>query len=61
MGVKGSKFGYERLTVYGKSLAFVALSSELLARVPRKVAACDHLARASESIPLNIAHASSSW
>jgi four helix bundle protein len=61
MEMKGSKFGHERLKVYDKSLEFVGLSTEVLGRVTRKVAACDHLARATESIPLNIAHASSSW
>ena len=54
-------FGHEKLKVYEKSLAFVTMRSELLERVSRRVVACDHLDRASESILLNIAHASSSW
>ncbi len=54
-------FGHEKLKVYGKSLGFVCMRSELLARINRTVAACDHLNRGAESILLNIAHASSSW
>lgn len=44
-------FGHEKLTVYQKGLD----------RLSRRVAACDHLDRAAESILVNIAHASSSW
>ena len=54
-------FGHEKLKVYKKSLGFIGLRSGLLARIERRVAACDHLDRAAESILLNIAHASSSW
>jgi four helix bundle protein len=54
-------FGHEKLIVYKKGMRFVAVSSALLDRLPRRVAACDHLARAAESILLNIAHASSTW
>ena len=54
-------FGHEKLIVYKKSLGFVAMRRELLVNISRKVVACDHLERASESILLNIAHASSSW
>jgi len=54
-------FGYERLIVYRKSLEFYLIAKTVLDRVPRNVAACDHLNRASESVPLNIAHASSCW
>lgn len=54
-------FGHEKLKVYEKSLGFVGLRSELLARIDRRVAACDHLDRGAESILLNIAHAGSSW
>jgi four helix bundle protein len=54
-------FGYEKLIVYRKSLAFYSIGKTVLDNAPRKVAACDHLNRASESIPLNIAHASSCW
>jgi len=54
-------FGHEKLIVYTKSIEFVAMRRELLARISRRVIACDHFERASESILLNIAHASSAW
>jgi four helix bundle protein len=54
-------FGYERLIVYRKALEFYSIGKTVLDNMPRKVAACDHLNRASESVPLNIAHASSCW
>lgn len=54
-------FGHEKLIVYQKGMRFVGGGSALLDRLPRRVAACDHLDRAAESILLNIAHASSTW
>ena len=54
-------FGHQKLRVYEKALQFVSTSDALLRAVPRTVAACDHLCRASESLPLNIAHANSAW
>ena len=54
-------FGHEKLKVYQKGLGFAAISSTLLDGLSRRVAACDHLDRAAESILVNIAHASSSW
>jgi four helix bundle protein len=54
-------FGHEKLIVYQKGMRFVGVGSALLDRLPRRVAACDHLDRAAESILLNIAHASSTW
>ena len=54
-------FGYEKLTVYQKGLHFVRFRESLLQNVCGRIAACDHLERASESILINIAHASSSW
>ena len=54
-------FGHEKLTVYRKGMDFAAMRGELLGRVPRRVAACDHLYRGAESILVNIAHASNSW
>ncbi len=54
-------FGHEKLKVYEKTRDFVGLRSELLARIDRRVSACDLLDRGAESILLNIAHASSSW
>ncbi|MDD5707024.1 MAG: four helix bundle protein [Kiritimatiellae bacterium] len=54
-------FGHEKLIVYQKAMGFVVLRSGLLDRLRRRVAACDHLERAAESILVNIAHASSAW
>jgi len=54
-------FGHEKLEVYRKALNFAAMRGELLANLPRRVAACDHLERGAESILVNISHASSSW
>ena len=55
------RFGHEKLIVYQKAQGFVVLRGGLLERVPRRVAACDPLDRAAESILVNIAHASSAW
>lgn len=54
-------FGHEKLIVYQKAMGFAVLRSGLLGLLPRRVAACDHLERAAESILVNIAHASSAW
>ena len=54
-------FGHEKLVVYQKGKRFVALRAALLDQVARRVAACDHLERGSESILVNIAHASNTW
>lgn len=49
------------LDVYQGALEFITLRASLLSSLNRRVAASDHLERASESIALNIAHANSSW
>lgn len=54
-------FGHENLRVFKASVEFVAIGDSLLELVERDVAACDHLSRAMEGIPLHIAHANSSW
>ena len=54
-------FGHEKLVVYQKARRFVALRGILLDQLTRRVAACDHLERGSESILVNIAHASNTW
>jgi len=54
-------FGHEKLIVYQKAMHFVALRGDLLGRLVRRVAACDHLDRGAESILINIAHASNTW
>lgn len=54
-------FGHEKLVVYQKGMRFVTLRRALLDELARRVAACDHLDRAGESILVNIAHASNCW
>jgi len=54
-------FGHEKLKVYQKGMGFAAMRRTFLGGLPRRIAACDHLDRAAESILVNIAHASSSW
>jgi four helix bundle protein len=48
-------FDHERLEVYQRSLAFIAWLEPVLKTLPKSVAACDQLERASTSIPLNLA------
>ena len=48
------RFGHEKLIVYQKGMRFAVVRSALLDGLPRRVAACDHLDRGAESIPLNI-------
>lgn len=50
---------HEKLIVYQHALQFVRMREQMMEMIRRPVAAKDHLYRASESIPLNIAHASS--
>lgn len=50
-------FGYQNLDIYQVALEFVSYRGELLQELKRSINACDHLLRAGESIPLNIAHA----
>jgi hypothetical protein len=54
-------FGHEKLIVYQKGMRFAVFRRTLLARLPKRVAACDHLDRGAESILINIAHASNLW
>ncbi len=54
-------FGHEELIVYQKGVSFAVILADLLAGLPRRVSACDHLDRAAESVLVNIAHASSPW
>jgi four helix bundle protein len=58
---KSQPFGHEKLIVYQKAMRFAALRGTLLDRLSRRVAACEHLDRAGESILVNIAHACSAW
>lgn len=54
-------FGHEKLKVYQKGMDFAEIRREVLNRMPRRVAACDHLDRGAESVLVNIAHASALW
>src|ERR1700751_1897185 len=48
-------FDPEKLNVYHESLTFVGHVTDLLERVPKRMAVHDQLDRASTAIPLNIA------
>jgi four helix bundle protein len=51
-------FGFQRLRVYGRGIAFVAKAIPLVDRLPRGYSTlADQLRRAVTSIPLNIAEA----
>lgn len=54
-------FTYEKLHVYQAAKRFSVMRIEMLTGISRKVAASEQLERASESIVLNIAHASAAW
>jgi len=49
------QFDHEKLNVYHEALAFVGVATDLLERVPKRMAVYDQLDRASTAIPLNIA------
>ena len=49
------QFDHEKLNVYHEALVFVGVATDLLERVPKRMAVYDQLDRASTAIPLNIA------
>jgi len=51
-------FDHEDLRVYQNAIELVAWLEGMYPEINRKVSACDHLARASVSVPVNIAEAS---
>lgn len=53
-----SAFDHEDLRVYQAAIAFVAWHEGVAPEITRKISACDHLYRASASVPVNIAQAS---
>ena len=53
--MKHTQFDHEKLKVYQESLRFVGWASDVLERIPTKMAVYNQLDRASTSIPLNIA------
>ena len=48
-------FDHEKLNVYQRSLDFVEFTEEVLAKLPKSLAAHNQLDRASTSMPLNLA------
>lgn len=48
--------GHDKLRVYQRALSFLEYRDRVLGSFRSVVSACDHLCRASESVPLNIAH-----
>jgi len=48
-------FDHEKLKVYQRSLDFVEFTEEVLAKLPKSLAAHNQLDRASTSMPLNLA------
>lgn len=55
------QFDHEKLKVYQQSLQFVAVTTQLLERLPKSLAAHNQLDRASTAIPLNIAEGTGKW
>lgn len=53
-----SEFDHENLRVYQTAVGFVAWWEDTSSEIPNKAAACEHLIRASASVPVNIAQAS---
>ncbi|HLH57358.1 MAG TPA: four helix bundle protein [Verrucomicrobiae bacterium] len=48
-------FDHEKLIAYQRGIQFIVWSSQLLERLPAKLAVADQLDRASTSVPLNLA------
>jgi len=55
------QFDHEKLNVYQNALEFVASTTDLLDRIPKRFAVHNQLDRASTAIPLNIAEGSGKW
>jgi four helix bundle protein len=53
-----SRLDHDNLRVYQAAIGFVSWLEELVPVINSKVSACDHLARASMGVPVNIAEAS---
>jgi four helix bundle protein len=61
MNTTNPHFDHEKLIAYQRSIQFVAWSSQLLEKLPAKLAVCDQLDRASTSGPLNIAEGNAKY
>lgn len=48
-------FDHEKLRVYQQAIGFISWCDDLIARMPKRLAVCDQLDRASTSVALNIA------
>ncbi len=56
-----SHFDHEKLIAYQRSIQFVVWASQLLEKLPARLAVSDQLDRASTSIPLNIAEGNAKY
>jgi len=54
-------FDHEKLTVYQRSIEFVAAADTILESIPKSASVQNQLERASTSIPLNIAEGNGKW
>ena len=54
-------FDHEKLIAYQRSIQFVGWASQLLEKLPAKLAVSDQLDRASTSIPLNLAEGNAKY
>tara|TARA_R110000850_G_C9968531_1_gene465018 strand:+ start:2269 stop:2712 length:444 start_codon:yes stop_codon:yes gene_type:complete len=54
-------FDHEKLTVYQRSISFVAWTATILEKAPKTSSLHNQLDRASTSIPLNIAEGNGKW
>jgi four helix bundle protein len=61
MNNKQMCFDHEKLIAYQRSIQFVAWSSQLLEKLPSKLAVVDQLDRASTSVPLNLAEGNAKY
>jgi four helix bundle protein len=56
--MKRTQFDHEKLNIYQMGIGFVAWLEEWMPSITTNVSACNHLARASGGVPVNIAEAS---
>ena len=54
-------FDHEKLTVYQRSISFVAWAATISEKIPKVSSLHNQLERASTSIPLNIAEGNGKW
>lgn len=61
MTIPNPYFDYEKLIAYQRSIQFIAWSSPLLEKLPKRLAVADQLDRASTSVPLNLAEGNAKY